>query len=295
MLVKAFLDYLRYERNYSERTITIYGTDVTQFRNFVAERNIFDLTEIKPEGEIVREWIVSLMESGYATTSVNGKLSSLRSFYRYLLKQGKVTINPLWRITAPKSKKLLPIFLKESEMNRLLDETDFGEGYMACRNRLIIEVFYVTGMRLFELISLHDSDIDFAASFIRVNGKRNKQRIIPFGDELKKEMLEYIDIRNEALLSNKPEAFFVRKNGEQLSRSIVGRIVRQSLSKVVTLKKKSPHVLRHTFATTMLNNEAELSVIKELLGHSSLTTTEIYTHMTFEKLKKIYKQAHPRA
>ncbi|KAA6348828.1 Tyrosine recombinase XerC [termite gut metagenome] len=295
MLVKAFLDYLRYERNYSERTIIIYGTDVTQFRNFVAERNIFDLTEVRPEGGIIREWIVSLMESGYATTSVNGKLSSLRSFYKYLLKQGKVTINPLWRITAPKNRKLLPVFLKESEMNRLLDETDFGEGYMACRNRLIIEVFYVTGMRLFELISLHDSDIDFSASLIRVTGKRNKQRIIPFGDELKKEMWEYIDIRDEALSGSKPETFFVRKNGKQLSRSIVGRIVRQSLSKVVTLKKKSPHVLRHTFATTMLNNEAELSVIKELLGHNSLTTTEIYTHMTFEKLKKIYKQAHPRA
>jgi integrase/recombinase XerC len=295
MLVKAFLDYLRYERNYSERTITIYGTDVTQFRNFVTKRNIFDLTEVKPESDIIREWIVSLRESGYATTSVNGKLSSLRSFYKYLLKQGKVTINPLWRIKALKNKKLLPVFLKESEMNRLLDETDFGEGYMACRNRLIIEVFYVTGIRLFELISLHDSDIDFSASLIKVTGKRNKQRIIPFGDELKKEMLEYIDIRNEALLSNKPEAFFVRKNGKQLSRSIVGRIVRQSLSKVVTLRKKCPHVLRHTFATTMLNNEAELSVIKELLGHNSLTTTEIYTHMTFEKLKKIYKQAHPRA
>jgi integrase/recombinase XerC len=295
MLVKAFLDYLRYERNCSERTIVIYGTDIIQFRKFVAEKNIFDLTEVKPEGKIIREWIISLMESGYATTSVNGKLSSLRSFYRYLLKQGKVTINPLWRITAPKGKKSLPVFLKESEMNRLLDETDFGEGYMACRNRLIIEVFYVTGMRLFELISLHDKDIDFSAFLIRITGKRNKQRIIPFGDELKNEMLAYINTRNEALLSNKPAAFFVRKNGKPLSRSIVGRIVRQSLSKVVTLKKKSPHVLRHTFATTMLNNEAELSVIKELLGHSSLTTTEIYTHMTFEKLKKIYKQAHPRA
>jgi integrase/recombinase XerC len=295
MLVKAFLDYLRYERNYSERTVTIYGTDVTQFRNFIAERNMLDLTEVKPEGSIIREWIVSLMESGYAATSVNGKLSSLRSFYKYLLKQGKIAINPLWKITAPKTKKSLPVFLKESEMNRLLDETDFGEGYMACRNHLIIEVFYVTGIRLFELISLHDNDIDFSASLIKVTGKRNKQRIIPFGDELKKEMLEYIDIRNEALSGNKSEAFFVRKNGKQLSRSIVGRVVRQSLSKVVTLKKKSPHVLRHTFATTMLNNEAELSVIKELLGHSSLTTTEIYAHMTFEKLKKIYKQAHPRA
>ncbi|KAA6342985.1 Tyrosine recombinase XerD [termite gut metagenome] len=293
MLIKTFLDYLCYEQKCSERTIAIYGADIEQFRSFIAERNVFDVEEVKPE--IIREWIISLMEKEYAATSVNGKLSSLRSFYKYLLRQSKITVNPLSEITGPKNKKPLPVFLKESEMDKLLDEINFGEGYIACRDRLIIEVFYMTGIRLLELINLNDNDIDLSTSLVKVTGKRNKQRLIPFGDELKKEFLRYISIRNEAVSDNKQGAFFVRKNGKRLSRSIVGNLVRKNLFKVVTLEKRSPHVLRHTFATTMLNNEAELGAIKELLGHKSLATTEIYTHTTFEELKKVYKQAHPRA
>ncbi|KAA6351068.1 Tyrosine recombinase XerD [termite gut metagenome] len=293
MLIKTFLDYLCYERNCSERTITIYGTDIELFRSFIAERNIFNVEEVNPE--IIREWIISLMEKSYTATSVNGKLSSLRSFYKYLLQQGKITVDPMPKITGPKNKKSLPVFLKESEMDKLLDETDFGEGYIACRDHLIIEVFYTTGIRLLELINLNDNDIDPSTSLVKVTGKGNKQRLIPFGDELKKELLRYISIRNEVFSDNKPCAFFVRKNGKRLSRGIVGYIVRKNLSKIVTLKKRSPHVLRHTFATTMLNNEAELGAVKELLGHNSLTTTAIYAHTTFEELKKAYKQAHPRA
>ncbi|KAA6326105.1 Tyrosine recombinase XerD [termite gut metagenome] len=293
MLIKNFLSYLCYERNYSERTITIYGTDIEQFRSFITERNIFNVEEVKPE--IIREWIISLMDKGYAATSVNGKLISLRSFYKYLLQQGKIAVNPLSKITGIKNKKFLPVFLRECEMDKLLDEIDFGQGYIACRDHLIIEVFYTTGIRLLELINLNDSDIDFSTSLVKVTGKGNKQRLIPFGDELKKDLLRYISIRSEILSENKPDAFFVRKNGKRLSRSIIGNIVRKNLSKVVTLKKRSPHVLRHTFATTMLNNEAELGAIKELLGHNSLKTTAIYVHTTFEKLKKVYKQAHPRA
>ncbi|KAA6323567.1 Tyrosine recombinase XerD [termite gut metagenome] len=293
MLIRTFLSYLCYERNCSERTITIYGTDIEQFRSFIANRNIFNVEEVNPE--IIREWVISLMEKGCAATSVNGKLISLRSFYKYLLQQGKIAVNPLSKIIGPKNKKLLPMFLKESEMDKLLDEIDFGKGYIACRDHLIIEVFYTTGIRLLELINLNDSDIDFSTSLVKVAGKGNKQRLIPFGDELKKDLLQYISIRSEILSENKPAAFFVRKNGKRLSRSIIGNIVRKNLSKVVTLKKRSPHVLRHTFATTMLNNEAELGAIKELLGHNSLKTTAIYAHTTFEKLKKVYKQAHPRA
>ena len=234
------------------------------------------------------------MDKGYTSTSVNRKLSSLRTFYKYLIRQGKTTIDPLRKIKGPKNKKPLPVFLKESEMNRLLDDTDFGEGFKGCRDRLVIEVFYATGMRLSELIGLDDKDVDFSASLLKVTGKRSKQRLIPFGDELRELMLEYINVRNETI-PERSEAFFIRENGERLYKNLVYNLEKRNLSKVATLKKRSPHVLRHTFATTMLNNEAELGAVKELLGHESITTTEIYTHATFEELKKVYKQAHPRA
>ena len=293
MLTDSFLDYLRYERNYSEKTVLAYGEDISQLREF-AQEEIGDFNPAEVTPELIREWIVSLMDKGYASTSVNRKLSSLRSFYKFLLKKKVVLVDPLRKITGPKNKKPLPSFLKENEMNRLLDDTDFGEGFEGCRDHLIIEMFYATGIRLSELIGLDDKDVDFSASLLKVTGKRNKQRLIPFGDELKEGMLEYVNVRNEQVLES-GGAFFVRKNGERLYKNLVYNLVKRNLSKVVTLKKRSPHVLRHTFATTMLNNEAELGAVKELLGHSSLATTEIYTHTTFEELKKVYTQAHPRA
>ena len=293
LLTDSFLDYLRYERNYSEKTVLAYGEDISQLREF-AQEEIGDFNPAEVTPELIREWIVSLMDKGYASTSVNRKLSSLRSFYKFLLKKKVVLVDPLRKITGPKNKKPLPSFLKENEMNRLLDDTDFGEGFEGCRDHLIIEMFYATGIRLSELIGLDDKDVDFSASLLKVTGKRNKQRLIPFGDELKEGMLEYVNVRNEQVLES-GGAFFVRKNGERLYKNLVYNLVKRNLSKVVTLKKRSPHVLRHTFATTMLNNEAELGAVKELLGHSSLATTEIYTHTTFEELKKVYKQAHPRA
>lgn len=293
MLTNSFLDYLRYERNYSEKTVSAYGEDLLQLEEFAREEaGDFDPVEVKPD--LIREWIVSLMDKGYTSTSVNRKLSSLRSFYKYLLRQGRVEVDPLRKISGPKNKKTLPSFLKESEMNKLLDDTDFGDGFKGCRDRLVIEMFYATGMRLSELIDLDDKDVDFSASLLKVTGKRNKQRLIPFGDELRDTMLAYVDVRNETV-SERSGAFFIRENGERLYKNLVYNLVKRNLSKVVTLKKRSPHVLRHTFATTMLNNEAELGAVKELLGHSSLATTEIYTHTTFEELKKVYKQAHPRA
>ena len=293
MLTDSFLDYLRYERNYSEKTVLAYGEDISQLREF-AQEEIGDFNPAEVTPELIREWIVSLMDKGYASTSVNRKLSSLRSFYKFLLKKKVVLVDPLRKITGPKNKKPLPSFLKENEMNRLLDDTDLGEVFEGCRDHLIIEMFYATGIRLSELIGLDDKDVDFSASLLKVTGKRNKQRLIPFGDELKEGMLEYVNVRNEQVLES-GGAFFVRKNGERLYKNLVYNLVKRNLSKVVTLKKRSPHVLRHTFATTMLNNEAELGAVKELLGHSSLATTEIYTHTTFEELKKVYKQAHPRA
>lgn len=292
-LTDSFLDYLQYERNYSEETIKSYREDLRQFEEFVREE-VGDSAPSEVKTELVREWIVSLMDRGYTSTSINRKLSSLRSFYKFLLRKGEVAVNPLQKITGPKNKKPLPAFLRESDMDRLLDEVDFGEGFKGCRDRMVIEMFYVTGVRLSELIGLDNKDVDFSSSLIKVTGKRNKQRLIPFGEELKIAMTEYVDVRNEAV-PVRTDAFFVRENGERLSRSIVENLVKRNLSKVVTLKKRSPHVLRHTFATTMLNHDAELGAIKELLGHESLATTEVYTHTTFEELKKVYNLAHPRA
>lgn len=292
-LTDSFLDYLQYERNYSEETIKSYREDLRQFEEFAREE-IGDSAPSEVKAELVREWIVSLMDRGYTSTSINRKLSSLRSFYKFLLRKGEVAVNPLQKITGPKNKKPLPAFLRESDMDRLLDEVDFGEGFKGCRDHMIIEMFYATGVRLSELIGLDNKDVDFSSSLIKVTGKRNKQRLIPFGEELKIVMMEYVDVRNEAV-PIRTNAFFVRENGERLSRSIVENLVKRNLSKVVTLKKRSPHVLRHTFATTMLNHDAELGAIKELLGHESLATTEVYTHTTFEELKKVYNLAHPRA
>lgn len=293
MLTESFLDYLRFERNYSDKTIEEYGRDIAQFRNFLQEGGReFAPDEVK--SEMIREWIISLMDNKCSPNTVNRKLSALRSFYKYLLKHGEATKDPLRKITGPKKKKPLPAFIKEGDMDRLLDETDFGEGFAGYRDRLIIETFYATGVRLSELIGLNDGDVDFSSSQLKVTGKRNKQRLIPFGDELKQTMLEYVNIRN-GQTPKTSEAFFVKEDGERLNKSLVYKIVKRNLSKVVTQKKRGPHVLRHTFATTMLNHEAELGAVKELLGHSSLATTEIYTHTTFEELKKVYKQAHPRA
>ena len=292
-LTDSFLDYLQYERNYSEETIKSYREDLRQFEEFAREE-IGDSAPSEVKAELVREWIVSLMDRGYTSTSINRKLSSLRSFYKFLLRKGEVAVNPLQKIRGPKNKKPLPAFLRESDMDRLLDEVDFGEGFKGCRDHMIIEMFYATGVRLSELIGLDNKDVDFSSSLIKVTGKRNKQRLIPFGEELKIAMMEYVDVRNEAV-PIRTNAFFVRENGERLSRSIVENLVKRNLSKVVTLKKRSPHVLRHTFATTMLNHDAELGAIKELLGHESLATTEVYTHTTFEELKKVYNLAHPRA
>lgn len=292
MMIEAFLDYLRFERNYSEHTVVAYETDLRQFGDFLKSvGEELDYTNV--DADLIRSWVVTLMDSS-KSTSVNRKLSSLRSFYRFLMKRGKTTVNPLAKITGPKNSKPLPTFLRENDMDRLLDEISYGEGFEAVRDRMILETFYATGMRLSELIGLNDADVDFSAMQMKVTGKRNKQRLIPFAGELAADLREYIIIRNETI-PERSDAFFVLKNGKRMYPEKVYGIVRRNLAKVVSVKKKSPHVLRHTFATAMLNHEAELKSVKELLGHESLATTEIYTHTTFEELKKVYEQAHPRA
>ena len=293
MWIDSFLEYLRLERNYSEKTVVSYGIDLREFEGYFKKADAeIDFTTV--DADVVRNWVMHLMDEGRAATSVNRKLSTLRSFYRFLLKKKVMTVNPMTKVVGPKKKKPLPSFVREKDMDRLLDDLTFGEGYEGCRDRMILEMFYATGMRLSELIGLDDVDVDLSAKLIKVTGKRNKQRLIPFANELEHDLRVYIKVRDEAL-PNGSDAFFVRKDGKRMYPMQVYRLVKRNLSKVVTLKKRSPHVLRHTFATAMLNDCAELRAVKELLGHESLTTTEVYTHTTFEELKKVYELAHPRA
>ncbi|WP_278626223.1 tyrosine-type recombinase/integrase [Parabacteroides gordonii] len=293
MLIDSFLDYLRYERNYSNYTIGAYSKDLRQFEDYVKKykEGIFDPVDV--DTDLVRNWVVVLMDEKFSPVSVNRKLSSLKSFFKFLMKQGSISVNPLRLITGPKTKKPLPYFIKDKEMEFLLDGDGFGEDFEGVRNRLMLEMLYDTGIRRSELIGMQDSDVDCESMQIRVTGKRNKQRLIPFAEGLKNLIEAYTEVRNREV-GSESGWFFVRKNGEQLSAGIVYTIVKDKLSEIPTLAKRSPHVLRHSFATSMLNNGAELNAVKEILGHSSLASTSVYTHTTFEELKKVY-HAHPRA
>jgi integrase/recombinase XerC len=295
MYIDQFADYLRLERNYSPRTVASYCKDLVLFRQFL-EGIDAELDLLTADRDVVRLWVVEMMDRGEATTTVNRKLSTLRSFYRFLRMKGITDSSPVQGIKGPKNKKPLPQFVKEADMDKLLDDADIdlGEGFMGIRNRTVIAVFYETGMRMAELIGLDDRDIDFGTRTIKVTGKRDKQRFIPFGDELDLRLHQYLEARNKAFGPTQG-AFFLSQKGERIPRHQVYHLVKDALGKVSDVSKKSPHVLRHTFATSMLNHNAELGAVKELLGHNSLQTTEIYVHTTFQELKEIYKQAHPRA
>ena len=295
MYIDQFADYLRLERNYSPRTVSSYCKDLVLFRQFL-EGIDAELDLLTADRDVVRLWVVEMMDRGEATTTVNRKLSTLRSFYKFLRMKGITDKSPVQGIKGPKNKKPLPQFVKEADMDKLLDDADIdlGEGFMGIRNRTVIAVFYETGMRMAELIGLDDRDIDFGTRTIKVTGKRDKQRFIPFGNELDVRLHQYLEARNEAFGPTQG-AFFLNQKGERIPRHQVYHLVKDALGKVSDVSKKSPHVLRHTFATSMLNHDAELGAVKELLGHNSLQTTEIYVHTTFQELKEIYKQAHPRA
>lgn len=292
-LIEKYLKYLRYERNYSSHTEISYSEDLLQFATFL--KNECEDIDIKSvDTDIIRKWVVSLMENKLTARSANRKLSALKSFFKYLLRTGEVTKDPTRRVSGPKIKRPLPSFVDDKDMELVLDEVDGESIFEQVRNKTMLELFYVTGMRRAELIGLKDIDIDFSAGNIQVTGKRNKQRLIPFSNNTKSLLEEYIIIRNEQV-ENLSGYLFVKKNGEKLYPMLVYRIVSQNLKWIPTLSKTSPHVLRHTFATAMLNNGADINAVKELLGHSSLAATEIYTHTSFEELKKIYNKAHPRA
>ena len=293
MWIESFLHYLRYERNYSGYTIGAYSKDLEQFEAYAKdETGIFDPVRI--DADLVRNWVVSLLEAKLSPVSVNRKLSSLKSFFKFLLKRGVVQTNPMRLVGGPKTRKPLPYFIRENDLEYLLDGDTFDADFEGVRDRLILELLYDTGIRRSELTGIRDADIDYDARLLKVTGKRNKQRLIPFADGLKNLMSAYIAVRNQG--PGSPEGwFFVReKDGSALTPGIVYRVVHERLSGIVTLAKRSPHVLRHSFATSMLNNGAELNAVKELLGHSSLASTSVYTHTTFEELKKVY-HAHPRA
>jgi len=295
MFIEKFLQYIKYEKGYSSHTFVSYQTDLSQFRDFVESKSIaFEPDKI--DSSLIREWIVSLMEEAVSASSVNRKLSSLKSFYRFLKQHSLVSHNPLKKITAPKNKKQLPVFLKEDEMDDLLDGYDhlFEGDFEGTRDKLMIEMFYTLGIRLSELINIKDADIDLNRETVMITEKKNKQRLLPFDNRFKNAVFEYLKMRDE-LVPDQSGNLFVRESGEKLYPMLVYRVVNKYITMVSSLSKRSPHVLRHTFATAMLNNGAELNAVKELLGHSSLAATEVYTHTTFEQLQKIYKQAHPRA
>ena len=288
-----FLDYLKLERNYSPATVKHYRDDLKEFERFFQGLDQ-QLSWESVDSDIVRRWMEYMMDKGNAASSVNRRLSALRSFYRYALRRNLVVKDPVHGIQGPKRKRPLPQFLKESEMDRLLDERMWTDSYKDVLARTIIVTFYETGVRISELIGLNDKDVDYINCEIKVTGKRDKQRIIPFGDELFKTLTAYQQQR-DIETESESVAFFRTEKGKRVTDEQVRQMVKINLSKVSTLKKRSPHVLRHTFATAMLNHDAGLESVKKLLGHESLSTTEIYTHTTFEQLKKVYNNAHPRA
>lgn len=291
--IQSFIKYIKFEKRGSQHTVIAYEGDLVQFQNFLISQNQTDWTQVTSKH--IRQWMVNMLDGGTLARSVNRKVATLKSFYRFLQREGVTDQNPTDKIVSVKTPKQLPAFLREAEMDELLDDIAFDESYAGERNHLIIELFYVSGMRLAELVGLKDHDIDMPNDLIKVTGKRNKQRIIPFSKQTKTAIVNYIGIRESHFGKQANSCFLLTDKGEPVYPKLIYRVVNKYLSLVTTQGKKSPHVLRHTFATALLNRGAELNAIKELLGHSSLAATQVYTHNSFEKLNSIYKQAHPRA
>lgn len=291
-MIEQFLDYLRYERNRSELTVKRYGESLTDFQKYF-EKLEDGLTWASVDADVIRMWIESRVKKGNVASTANTDLSALKSFFRFALARGLVKSDPAHMVEGLKKRKPLPQFVKESELNELLDQTEWSDTYKDVRARTIILMLYEAGLRRSELVGLDDRDVDLVAMQLRVLGKRNKHRIVPFGKELAEQISLYRACR-DAQVQRDSDAFFVGVRGNRISASEVYNTVRGCLSKVTTLKKKSPHVLRHSFATALLNHDAGLESVRLLLGHESLETTEIYTHTTFEQLKRIYNESHPR-
>ena len=288
MYLEEFIHYIQSEKRYSDHTITSYKVDLNQFFNFLTEEYNIDHPQ-NVNFKIVRNWISYLLESGLKARSVNRKISTLKSYFRFLVISNYSDSNPTLKITSPKTSKRLPVFIEKDKINSLLDANFFDDNFSGHRDKLILELFYFTGIRLSELLNISISDIDFNNSQIKVLGKRNKERLIPLTYSIISDLKVFI------IKFNISNYLFVDENKKKLYSKKVYRIVNKYISKVSSLKKKSPHILRHSFATHMLNNGADINAIKEILGHSNLSATQIYTHNSIKKLKNVHKQAHPKA
>ena len=293
MRIESFLDYLKLERNYSQLTVLKYESCLRLFEDFFKSLNT-ELEWESVDADVIRDWMESMMDAGLNAATVNGRLSAVRSFYRFALKRGLVDNDPAHTLTGPKKEKPLPKFIREKDMDRLLSPEMWNDSYKDVCARTIILLFYETGIRISELVMINDEMVDLDNRQLKVTGKRNKQRIIPFGAELEQALRDFVRLRDEQV-ERTEDGFFLTDKGQRMNDAQVRYIVKSQLGRVTTQQKRTPHVLRHTFATTMLNHEAGLESVKKLLGHESLATTEIYTHTTFEQLKKVYEKAHPRS
>ena len=290
--IAKFIEHLKFEKRYSPHSLIAYEGDLKQWSLFLhSEFEVSTLNEVN--ASFIRSWLVSLMESGLEARSVNRKITTLKSFYKYAVRCNWVEVNPMGKITSPKVSKRLPVYIEAEKLDLMLDNQLFEDDFDGRRDHLILELFYGTGMRLSELIGLSIQNVDIRNLQLKVTGKRNKQRIIPLFPSLANQVSKFLDERNGIASEN--SILFIRKDGKALYPALVYRLVKKYLSTVSTQKKRSPHVLRHSFATEMLNKGADLNAIKEILGHANLSATQVYTHNTIEKLKAAYKQAHPRA
>lgn len=294
MDITVFLKYLELEKRFSAHTIKAYQSDLFQFFAYLEET--YSLTSILEVRHFhIRAWVVELMQNKITPRSINRKLSTLKTYFKFLKRRKEIQENPMLKVIAPKVGKRLPVVVKEIELENLFEKINFGEGYAAVRDEMVMEMLYSTGMRRSELINLTPNDLDFFNNQVKVLGKGNKERLIPFARPLADRLKNYLDIRNDEFGLSLTESLFLTEKGKEMYPKLVYNLVKKYLSQITTVEQRSPHVLRHSFATHLSNNGADLNAIKELLGHSSLAATQVYTHNSIEKLKKVYQQAHPKA
>jgi len=294
LAIKQYIDYIQLERRYSIHTINAYSADLIQFSNYL--EIVYSVNILEANFSIIRSWLVNLNSKDISKRSINRKITTLRSFYKYHLSRQNIEANPVTKLSLLKTDKKLPVFVEEEGMENLLNDIEFPDTYIGHLDRTIIELFYSTGIRLSELVNLRNDQIDWEAQQLKVLGKRNKERIVPLTNPMIAQLKLYNVHKNKEIINMENDIyFFLTENGKKIYDKLVYRKIKLYLSLVTTISKKSPHVLRHTFATHLLNKGADLNAIKEILGHASLAATQVYTHNSIEKLKNVYKQAHPRA
>ena len=292
--ISLFIKYIEFEKRYSQHTLLAYQRDLEQFFRYAD--NTYDITLTEEVKHIhIRAWIVSMIQLNISTKSINRKLSCLKSFFKFVLKRGGLTLNPMSKIISPKSGKRLPVFVDQKAMKKLFDEVPFPDNYIGIRDKTILELLYLTGIRRSELIEIKKSDLDLEQKLLKVLGKGKKQRLIPLTNTLKEILTSYLVSLDEEFDKEEAPYLFLTKKGKKLYPKLVYLLVKNNLSQITSIEQRSPHVLRHSFATHLSNNGAELNAIKELLGHSNLSATQVYTHNSIDRLKAIYEKAHPKA